>query len=391
LDAPSGKWSNNTNNRVLFVIDTLPNGGAERQLSLLLKYLSPGWKTRVVSLGGGPYYQVLLDQGTSVGVYQRRSRFDLIPAFQLYSEIIRYKPDIIHSWGALCSALVAPICRAFRILLIDGTIRIGGGPSRHYRRTKTTFFLADHIVANSLAGLSANNIPTEKSSVVYNAIDPDRLELSKNKPPIYKDVTTVVMTARISPFKDFPSFFEAARRLSAQEPGCWKFVAIGAGTEQDRNSFVQLAEDLTATGVVDLPQAGLEVLPYVREANIGVLLSASSHKEGVSNSIMEYMACELPVICTDSGGNKELVIDGETGFLIPPEDVDSLIDGLLVLKNHPDLSYRMGKAGYQRVTFLCSIERMISEYEALYTRLLGKCHARVPRNSTDQKRVETGQ
>jgi len=215
-----------TGKKILFTIDGLPNGGAERQLALLLKYLPQCWETRAVSLGGGPYHHVLLDQKTSVTVFQRRSRFDLIPVLQLYSEIIRYKPDIIHSWGALCSALVAPICKAFRILLIDGTIRIGGGPSRHYWRTRMTFSLADHIVANSFAGLSANHLPLEKSSVVYNAIDPDRLELAKKKSKIHKDVTTAVMTGRISPFKDFPSFFKAARFLDAQEPGCWKFTNI---------------------------------------------------------------------------------------------------------------------------------------------------------------------
>jgi glycosyltransferase involved in cell wall biosynthesis len=66
----------------------------------------------------------------------------------------------------------------------------------------------------------------------------------------------------------------------------------------------------------------------------------------LSNSIMEYMACELPVICTDSGGNRELVVDGETGFIIPPEDVDSFTEKLLFLKNNPDISHRMGNEGY---------------------------------------------
>lgn len=376
--------------KILYLIDGLGIGGAERQLSLLLKYLSPGWETRVVSLGGGPYYQVLLDQRNSVAVYQRSSRFDLVPVFQLYSEIVRYKPDIIHSWGWLCSALVAPICKPLRILLIDGSIRIGGAASRYYWRTRITLSLSDHIVANSFAGLSAYQVPVEKSSVVYNAFDPDRLELLKQKSNIQKDMMIVIMTGRISPFKDFPSFFEAARRLNAQAPGCWRFVAIGAGEEKDRKSFVKLAEDLVAAGVVDLPQAGLEVLPYLREADVGVLLSAARFKEGLSNSIMEYMACELPVVCSDSGGNRELVIDGETGFVVPPEDVDLLIEKLLFLKNHPDVSDRMGRAGYERVISLCSIDRMISEYEVLYSRLLGKRHKRVQKGYTGQE-AHTGQ
>jgi glycosyltransferase involved in cell wall biosynthesis len=201
-------------------------------------------------------------------------------------------------------------------------------------------------------------------------MDPDRLQLIKRESKLHSVITTVVMTGRISQFKDFDTYFKAARRLSAQEPGCWKFLAIGAGNDNDRANFRMLARDLIDTGVADLLQAGLEVLPYVKEANIGVLLSASSFKEGFSNSIMEYMACGLPVICSDSGGNRELVIDGETGFVIPSENVDSFVEKLAFLKNHPYISRKMGRAGQERLTSLCSIERMTSDYEALYTELL---------------------
>src|SRR5690242_1010262 len=132
--------------KILYLIDGLPFGGAERQLSLLLKYLSPAWETRMVSLDDGPYYQVLLDQKTAIVVYKRRSRFDLIPVLQLYFEILRYKPDIIHSWGWLCSALVAPLCKILRIYLIV-SIRNAGKSSHHYLRTKVTMSLSDLVVA----------------------------------------------------------------------------------------------------------------------------------------------------------------------------------------------------------------------------------------------------
>ena len=367
--------------KILYLIDTLHAGGAERQLSLLLKYLPPTWDTRVVSLDDGQFYQVLLDQKTAVVLYKRRSRFDLVPVLQLYLEIWRYKPDIIHSWGWLCSALVAPVSKVFHILLIV-SIRAAGMFNRHHWRTRITMLLSDLVVANSCAGLSAFRAPQKKSSVVYNAMDPDRLQLIKRESNVHSGITTVIMTGRISTLKDFTTYFEAARRLSAQEPGCWKFVAIGAGDDNDRKNLRMLADYLIDTGVVDLPQAGLEVLPYVKEANIGVLLNAPSveGQEGFSNSIMEYMACGLPVICSDNGGNRELVIDGETGFVIPSENVDSFVEKLAFLKNHPDISRKQGRAGQERVTCLCSIERMIGDYEVLYTELLGKSDKRIPEN-----------
>jgi glycosyltransferase involved in cell wall biosynthesis len=367
--------------KILFLTDSLSSGGAERQMSLLLKYLHPPWMTRVVSFDRGPYYQVLLSQNTSVAVYDRHRRFDLLPVMQLYSEILRYKPDIIHSWGGLTSALVAPLCRILRITLIDGTIRMGGGDKRYYWRMRTAFWLSDHIIANSYAGLSEYHAPLKKSSVIYNGMDPDRLKLIKQRPHERGNAVKVIMTGRISPQKDFSSFFDAARILNADEPGCWKFVAVGSGNEEKRKIFNRSVEDLVAAGVVELPQAEMEVLPYLEDVNIGVLLTASIHREGFSNSIMEYMACEIPVICTDSGGNKELVLDGETGFVIPPGDVNALVDRLLFLKSDPDKACQMGKAGKRRMISLCSIEKMISDYEELYSSLLMKRNKGTPRTS----------
>jgi glycosyltransferase involved in cell wall biosynthesis len=370
--------------KILYLIDTLYAGGAERQLSLLLKFLPPTWDTRVVSLDNGQFYQVLRDQKTAVVIYKRRSRFDPIPVLQLYFEIWRYKPDIIHSWGWLCSALVAPLSKILHILLIV-SIRDAGMSTRHQMArsrawTRITMSLSDLVVANSYAGGFAFRAPQKKTSVVYNAMDPDRLQLIKQGPKVCNGVTTVVMTGRISQFKDFFTYFEAARRLSAQEPGRWKFVAIGLGDENARENLRMLADDLIDTGVIDLPQAGLEVLPFVKEANVGVLLSASSFQEGISNSIMEYMACGLPVICSDSGGNRELVIDGETGFIIPSENIDSFVEKLIFLNENPDISHKMGRAGQERVTYLCSIERMISDYELLYIELLNKRDKKIPEN-----------
>ena len=70
----------------------------------------------------------------------------------------------------------------------------------------------------------------------------------------------------------------------------------------------------------------------------------------------------ISCLISDSNNNRDLVVDGETGFVIPPEDIDSFIDKLLCLKNPPDISYRMGKAGYKKVISLPSIERLINVY-----------------------------
>ena len=112
----------------------------------------------------------------------------------------------------------------------------------------------------------------------------------------------------MTPVKDFDVVIEAARRLSRAADG-WRFLLVGDGPERDR--LIRQAGDLTETGVVVFPQPRMEVLGLVRQANVGVLMTNPRlANEGLSNSIMEYMALGLPVVCGNGGGNPELVQDG---------------------------------------------------------------------------------
>ena len=112
---------------------------------------------------------------------------------------------------------------------------------------------------------------------------------------------TVIMTGRMEPAKDFTSLVAAARLLTAAGDEDWRFVVVGRGSERER--LERQAERLVTSGRLSFVDAGLEVLDHVREADVGVLLTNTAvHAEGCSNSLLEYMSCSLPVICTDSGG-----------------------------------------------------------------------------------------
>src|SRR5262249_29496798 len=105
--------------------------------------------------------------------------------------------------------------------------------------------------------------------------------------------------------------------------------------------------------------------------DIGVL---STFTEGISNSIMEYMALRKPVVATDGGGTKELVVDGETGFLVPPRDPYALAARVDYLLENPDIARRMGEAGESRLRRAFSMNVMIDRSVMLYE--LAAVHAR---------------
>ncbi|HBX71114.1 MAG TPA: hypothetical protein DEH25_17485 [Chloroflexi bacterium] len=121
---------------------------------------------------------------------------------------------------------------------------------------------------------------------------------------------------------------------------------------QDRVSFVGLQQN---------------VYPWLFHADIFVL---ASDWEGISLAILEAMAAGLPVIATDVGGNPEVVVDGETGVLVPPRNPQALAGAILQLAANPIERQRMGLAGRQRVEKYFSIQETARKFEELYTQIL---------------------
>jgi glycosyltransferase involved in cell wall biosynthesis len=306
--------------RVLTVTDDLANGGMERQLTLIAKALRPAWSVRVVSLEDGPYSAILREAGVEVAVVPREYRFDIRPSFALAQIIRDWRPDIVHTYGWMSTASCVLPCRLRGIPLVDASIQSGGVMTARDRVTRLVTRFADVAIANSRAGLDSYGVDSERGRVVYNGFDPDRQALcvggsSPERP------TVVVMTARMHPHKDYRCFLDAARILNAEDPGGWRFLAVGSG--DGRADLLAEYADLIEAGAAAFPEAGAEVLSLVRDSRIGVLLTNPEFAcEGVSNSVMEYMACALPVVATDLGGNREIVIEGETGMLVPAANVD---------------------------------------------------------------------
>ncbi len=401
--------------RVLVVVDGLGNGGAERQVALLVEHLPPEWERRVWSMAGGPFAGVIRSAGVSLRVRERVSRRDVRPAFDLWREIVQWRPDVVHSWGWMCTAAAGPVCRLLAIPVIDGTIRMGMVPPYHGRAARLSMRWATRVIANSHAGLEAYGIGRARGRVVHNGFDPRRLshctpmagagvgvagEVTSDMgaaeaytpapdagerrvgracgfvsaraespyppaPGVDDRPFTAVMTGRMVPAKDYRTFVAAARALATDRAGSWRFAAVGDGPA--RAALMREAGALVDGGVIQFARPGLEVLGVVRQAHAGVLMSHPAlHAEGCSNAIMEYMACGLPVVCSESGGNRELVVDGKTGFIIPSCDVTALVERLTWLRDHPARAWAMGERGRARIMNEYSAAVMAAGMVAVY-------------------------
>jgi glycosyltransferase involved in cell wall biosynthesis len=367
--------------RVLMLAATLAGDGLERQLTLLATHLPPTWRPTVWSADGGPFAEVLLASGVDLRLRPRRSRRDPLPFADLACLIASRRPDVVHAWHWLPNVVAAPVTRALGIPLLDGTIRQGrpsGGREGLRRRLLAS---ADIVVANSRAGLAGWGVPPSRGRVVYNAFDPVRLDAvsamlaARGSRGRVEGPLTVVMTGRMHPHKDHATLLAAARLVRGRSgPGRWRFVLVGDG--ELRPSLQARAADLIADGTVEFISPGLEVLPHVAEADIGVLTTNDAvHAEGCSNSIMEYMACGLPVVCCDNGGNRELVADGETGYVVRSGDAEALAFGLNRLREDPAGRVAMGELGRERLLSGFSVARMTESYVRIYE----ECAARPSR------------
>ena len=353
--------------RVLLVTDGLMGGGSERQLALLAGSLPPTHQPSVLSLHDGPFKGVLEDAGISLEVLPRRHRFDVSPAIGMWASAQRFRPDVVHSWGWMSTAAMLPYCRATSTPLVDGTIRQGFLPPRRSGVRRLVLSQADRVVANSQAGLRAFGVPESRGRVVYNGFDESRLspQWSSRESPGVGVPTTVVMAGRMVPAKDWTTLIEAARILAADTPHRWRFLALGSGP--DRETLIESASDLVSAGIMEFPEAGLEALPIIAGADVGVLLTdARVAMEGCSNSIMEYMACSLPVVCTDRGGNPELVVNGRTGYLVPPSDAVAVSDALRRLRGSSARARSMGHAGRRRQLEMLSVQAMVDGWMSAY-------------------------
>jgi len=350
--------------KVLLLADDLVNGGMERQLSLLATNLPPEWEPRVLTMGGGAFESYLRDKGVALMVRPRRFRLDPLAPAGLWPVLGTWRPDVVHAWSWIWAMTAEPMCRVLGIPVVNGAIRKGSVDLDYERLKRFGLACATLVVTNTHAGLRAWGVSPAKGRVVYNGFDESRLAVEKERCPRDVDALTIVMTGRMAPEKDFDLLIEVARRLN-HDSGRWCFVFVGDGPERPR--LQRAARDLVDAGIVVFPEPGLEVLDLVQQADVGVLMSNPRlHHEGLSNSIMEYMAAGLPVVCGDGGGNAELVVEGVTGFITPPSDPGRLMERLLYLRSHAHERAAMGVAGRARVLTEFSVATMVDRMLEVY-------------------------
>jgi len=359
--------------KILHFIDSLRAGGKERQLVELLKRLSRHKEVvcELAIMSENIQYKAVNNLDIKKHYLIRKNKKDPRILVKLYKLCKEFKPDIIHSWGSMTSVYAVPVAKMLGIKLINGMIR-DSAPfklfSKSCIRSKITFPFSDVILANSIAGLKAYNAPVHKSVCIYNGFDFNRIRSLQDKNTVRGkfNINTEKVAGMVATFsnnKDYETYIAAAKMI-LQKRNNVTFLAIGGGENLEK------CKQMAGGGFRDkiiFPDRQEDVESIINIFDVGVL---STHGEGISNSIMEYMALGKPVVATNSGGTKELVLHGETGFLVKYQNIDDMGAHIEQLLEDKDLSIRMGNAGRERIKKKFNLGKMTKLYIGLYERLL---------------------
>ena len=197
-----------------------------------------------------------------------------------------------------------------------------------------------------------------KMKCVWNGIDLQRFAF---KGPAA--ACTAVSVGRLSPEKDFATLVRAVGHVVKQFPE-FRLLLVGNGAERDH--LETLVDELQLRDHVEFLGERSDVPSILQQAGFFV---ASSKTEGISLTLLEAMAVGLPIVTTAVGGNPEIVVEDETGLLVPSQDPESLATAICRMLDRKAEWASIGRRARQRVEELFCIRRMIASYEHSYRQL----------------------
>jgi glycosyltransferase involved in cell wall biosynthesis len=357
-------------------------GGAEQQAILLAKGLRRrGWRVSMVALSGsgGDAAAELEDAGVRfLSLQMRKGLADPRGWLRFQRWLWREQPDVLHAhlphaaWLARWSRLAAPVP-----LVVDTLHSSSTGAMGRKFGYACSQWLTDHVTAVSEATaashLAAGMVSESKLSVVWNGIDVDRWQpdararCEAREELGVKDDFLWLAVGRLEALKDYPTLVRAMTRT----PERARLLVLGAGPQEGR--LTELAEWLGLKQRVRFAGFEPNVVRWMHAADGFVL---SSRYEGLPMVLLEAGACGVPVVATDVPGTREVVVDGETGWLAPAGDAQELAKTMMkLMRMPPDARHAMGERARSHVAEHFSLEAALDRWERLYAELLERKNA----------------
>jgi glycosyltransferase involved in cell wall biosynthesis len=384
--------------RIAHIITRMILGGAQENTLLNCEDLLRDYGDEVLLVTGPPLGPEgsLLDRARAHGVpleIVSSLRREIHPwrdwmSYRALRKVLRaYRPDVVHTHSAKGGLLGRAAATAERVpVVVHG---VHGAPFHPYQNPLAREFFrqcelwaarrchAFISVADAMTDLmvGAGVAPREKFTTIYSGMEVEPfLAADQHRARVREafgyapEHVVIGKIARLFKLKGHADVIAAAREVVAHVPQA-RFLFVGNGVLRD-----SLERQIANAGLSEYFQfAGLvppEQIPQMISA-MDVVVHASL-REGLARVLPQALIAGKPVVSYDVDGAREVVISGQTGFLVPAQDTSGLAESLSKLASDPTLRERLGSEGRRRFTDQFRHETMTAEIRALYERLLSE-------------------
>jgi glycosyltransferase involved in cell wall biosynthesis len=363
---------------VMFVITSMPVGGMESLLVELIRHLDRSrFEPELCCLKNLDVLGEALADEIPVFTGLLKHKYDFAVLWRMKRLLRKRRIDALVTigagdkmfWGRLAGRLAG-------VPVICSALHSTGIPDRVELLNRLLAPLTDAFigVAETQGRHLAENegCPAAKVQVIPNGVDVEKFHPRWPVAPLQDEFrlapgTPVVgIVAALRPEKNHELFLQAAKLIHQALP-ITKFLIIGDGLR--RAELERMARELDLNEAVRFAGTRADVPEMLSLVDVILL---TSQMEANPASILEAMACEKPVVATRVGSVPETVLDGRTGYLVPPGDAYEIARRTLDLLCHPDHAAVLGRAGREQVILHWSVDRMVKGYQDLIADLYEK-------------------
>jgi glycosyltransferase involved in cell wall biosynthesis len=363
--------------RVLQIIPTLDRGGAEKQLTLLATGLPrDAFDVHVCLLTRlGPLAERLEAAGIPYTCLDKRGKLDPAAWARLERHIRSLRPDLVHTWIFAANAYGRAAALSAGVRCVVGGER-SVDPWKRWHELAIDRWLARRsaaIITNS-SGVrdfyASHGVPADLFRIIPNGI-PAAKPAPQSRGELLAelglpaDAKLIGAVGRLWPQKRMSDLVWSADQLRILRED-FHLLIIGEGPLRKRLERYIAQNELEHMVHLLGERADVErLMPH-----FDVVCLASEY-EGMPNVLLEAMAAGVPVVASDIPGNRDVVVDGQTGYLVRVGHVPGFTKRLHELLEDPALAAKLGAAGRERVLQEFSVERMIERHASVYRELLG--------------------
>jgi glycosyltransferase involved in cell wall biosynthesis len=352
---------------IALLTTTLDVSGAERVLALLADGLAAaGYRVSVIGLQrrSGALAGAIGDRRVTVDDLGLSNPLSLLGLPRFHRWLAREQVTVLYSFlfhAHLVGRLAAQVA-GVPLVLTSQQVAGWGGPVRSFLERRTArwsdaFIAVSPSVRDDL--ISRLKVPADRVHVIPNAIRV--ADFTPADPPFSRDGDDVVIgsACRLAPEKDHASLIRGFALLRQRHPRV-RLKLAGSGAL--RSSIESLVGELGLEQDVDLPGRLDDVRGFYQGLDVYV---QPSRTEGLPCAVIEAMSMGRPVVATDVAGNRDAVVDGVTGVLVPSESPSGWADALATLIDAPGRARDMGAAGRRRAIEIFDARQMVERTRAL--------------------------